>query len=169
MNEVKLFSPATVANVSCGFDVLGFCLDAIGDEMIIRKTVEKGIKITKIEGYDLPFEVEKNVAGVSALALYHDANPDCGFEIEIYKYIKLKGNIGIFNSYVDHLMTNRKRPSFMRTEASSSVDANTVGGKFELNWQPFENLDIFSDSSSHRRSEYKKQLLVSNAKSSIYF
>ena len=94
MNEVKLFSPATVANVSCGFDVLGFCLDAIGDEMIVRKTTEKGIKITKIEGYDLPFEVEKNVAGVSALAMYHDAIPDCGFEIEIYKHIKPGSGVG---------------------------------------------------------------------------
>ena len=54
MNEIKIFSPATVANVSCGFDVLGFCLDTIGDEMIIRKTDKKGIYITKIEGYDLP-------------------------------------------------------------------------------------------------------------------
>ena len=53
MNEIKLFSPATVANVSCGFDVLGFCLEAIGDEMVIRKTANKGVKITKIEGYDL--------------------------------------------------------------------------------------------------------------------
>ena len=70
MNEIKLFSPATVANVSCGFDVLGFCLEAIGDEMVIRKTANKGVKITKIEGYDLPLEVKKNVAGVSALALY---------------------------------------------------------------------------------------------------
>ena len=66
-----------------------------------------------------------------------------------YKKSNLKGilkNISgkAYYSYVDHLMTNRKRPSFMRTEASSSVDANTVGGKFELNWQPFENLDIFT-------------------------
>ena len=52
MNEIKLFSPATVANVSCGFDVLGFCLEAIGDEMVIRKTANKGVKITKVEGYD---------------------------------------------------------------------------------------------------------------------
>ena len=94
MNEIKLFSPATVANVSCGFDVLGFCLDSIGDEMVIRKTVEKGIRITKIEGYDLPFEVEKNVAGVSALAMYEAAKPDCGFEIEIYKQIKPGSGIG---------------------------------------------------------------------------
>ena len=94
MNEIKLFSPATVANVSCGFDVLGFCLDSIGDEMVIRKTEEKGVRITKIEGYDLPFEVEKNVAGVSALAMYKDANPDCGFEIEIYKHIKPGSGVG---------------------------------------------------------------------------
>ena len=94
MNEIKLFSPATVANVSCGFDVLGFCLEAIGDEMIIRKTINKGVRITKIEGYDLPFEVDKNVAGVSAMALYEAANPECGFEIEIYKNIKPGSGVG---------------------------------------------------------------------------
>ena len=94
MNEIKLFSPATVANVSCGFDVLGFCLDSIGDKMVIRKTTEKGIRITKIEGYDLPFEVEKNVAGVSALAMYEAAKPNCGFEIEIYKQIKPGSGVG---------------------------------------------------------------------------
>ncbi len=92
--EIKIFSPATVANVSCGFDVLGFCLDSVGDQMIIRKVQEKGIRITKIEGYDLPFETENNVAGVSALVLYKDANPDCGFEIEIYKHIKPGSGIG---------------------------------------------------------------------------
>ena len=94
MTEIKIFSPATVANVSCGFDVLGFCLDTLGDEMIIRKTVEKGIKITKIEGFDLPFEVENNVAGVAALAIYNDAKPDCGFEIEIHKNIKPGSGVG---------------------------------------------------------------------------
>jgi len=93
-NEIKIFSPATVANVACGFDVLGFCLDTIGDEMVIRKTEKKGIKITKIEGYDLPFEAEKNVAGVSALAMYNALQPDCGFEIEIYKKIKPGSGIG---------------------------------------------------------------------------
>ncbi len=94
MTDIKIFSPATVANVSCGFDVLGFCLDTIGDEMIVRKIDKKGIYITKIEGYDLPFETEKNVAGVSALALYNDANPECGFEIEIYKHIKPGSGVG---------------------------------------------------------------------------
>lgn len=94
MNEVRIFSPATVANVSCGFDVLGFCLDGIGDEMIVRTTAEKGIRITKIEGYDLPTETHLNVAGVSAQALINHAKPDVGFEIEIYKRIKPGSGIG---------------------------------------------------------------------------
>jgi len=94
MKEIKIFSPATVANVSCGFDVLGFCLDTIGDEMVIRKTETKGITITKIEGYNLPYETEQNVAGVSALALIEHAKPNCGFEIEIYKKIKPGSGVG---------------------------------------------------------------------------
>ena len=93
-NEIRIFSPATVANVACGFDVLGFCLDNKGDEMVIRKVSKKGIKITHIEGYDLPFEVEQNVAGVSALAMYENLKPDCGFEIDIYKRIKPGSGIG---------------------------------------------------------------------------
>ncbi|MGB3608686.1 homoserine kinase [Psychroserpens sp.] len=94
MNDIKIFSPATVANVSCGFDVLGFCLDSIGDTMVIRKTERRGIHITKIEGHDLPFEAEKNVAGVSALAMMAVAQPNFGFEIEIYKNIKPGSGIG---------------------------------------------------------------------------
>jgi homoserine kinase len=92
--EIRIFSPGTVSNVSCGFDVLGFCLDTVGDEMVVRISSEKGIRITKIEGFDLPFETHKNVAGVSAQALIEDLKPDCGFEIEIYKFIKPGSGIG---------------------------------------------------------------------------
>ena len=94
MNEIRLFSPATVANVSCGFDVMGFCLDNVGDEMVIRKIDKKGIFITKIEGFDLPKETALNVAGVSALAMYDTLNIDFGFEIEIHKNIKPGSGIG---------------------------------------------------------------------------
>lgn len=94
MEEIKIFSPATVANVSCGFDVLGFCLDTIGDEMTVRKMAKKGIRIRTIEGHDLPFDAEKNVAGVSALALYQNANPHYGFEMDIIKNIKPGSGVG---------------------------------------------------------------------------
>ncbi|MDX1828082.1 MAG: homoserine kinase [Lutibacter sp.] len=93
-NEIKIFSPATVANVSCGFDVLGFALDTVGDEMIIRKVPQKGIQITKINDQNLPLETNKNVAGVAALALLAETNIEFGFEIEINKKIKPGSGIG---------------------------------------------------------------------------
>ncbi|MFT0714620.1 homoserine kinase [Flagellimonas lutimaris] len=94
MEEIKVFCPATIANVSCGFDVLGLALDSVGDEMTIRKTSEKGIRITKIIGQDLPLETENNVAGVAGLALLEKSNYDGGFEIEIDKRIKPGSGIG---------------------------------------------------------------------------
>lgn len=94
MNELKIFAPATIANVSCGFDVLGLCLDTVGDEMIVRKTPESGIRISKITGQHLPLEVEKNVAGVAALAMLERLNSEVGFEIEIHKKIKAGSGIG---------------------------------------------------------------------------
>lgn len=94
MEEVKIFTPATVANVGCGFDVLGFCLDTVGDTMHIKKTAKKGIYITGIEGFKLPFDVQKNVAGVSALAMYNALDIDFGFEIKINKQIKPGSGIG---------------------------------------------------------------------------
>ncbi|MDB2520873.1 homoserine kinase [Flavobacteriaceae bacterium] len=94
MDQIKIFAPASVANVSCGFDVLGFCLDPIGDEMVIRKTNSSGVKITKIEGQNLPLDVKKNVAGVAAEALLKAHPTPSGFEIEIYKNIKAGSGIG---------------------------------------------------------------------------
>ena len=96
MNAIKLFAPATIANVSCGFDVLGLCLDNVGDEMVIKKTADKGnVTISKIVGQDLPLETKKNVAGVAVLALLEKyGEVDCGFDIEIYKNIKPGSGIG---------------------------------------------------------------------------
>jgi homoserine kinase len=94
MNQIKIFCPATVANLSCGFDVLGLCLEGIGDEMIIRKSDQKGLRITKITGADLPLETEKNVAGVAGMALLNHLDLEFGFEIEIHKKIKAGSGIG---------------------------------------------------------------------------
>jgi homoserine kinase len=94
MNEIKLFCPATIANLSCGFDVLGLCLTTAGDEMIIRKSDVKGVRITKIVGANLPLETEKNVSGVAALAMLEEVETEFGFEIEIYKNIKAGSGIG---------------------------------------------------------------------------
>lgn len=94
MNEVRVFCPATIANISCGFDVLGVALDSVGDEMVVRKVPEKGIRITKLTGQDLPLKTEKNVAGVAGVALLEASDYEGGFEIEIYKKIKAGSGIG---------------------------------------------------------------------------
>ncbi|MDA8731528.1 homoserine kinase [Flavobacteriaceae bacterium] len=94
MKEIKIFTPATVANISCGFDILGLCLDTVGDEMIVREVSEKGIKITKVTGQNLPLETHRNVAGVAGLALLEKVDASVGYEIEIYKKIKPGSGIG---------------------------------------------------------------------------
>ena len=94
MEEIKVFAPATVANLSCGFDVLGCCLDSVGDEMTIRKNDHNEVRITGIKGQDLPVESDRNVASVAVKALLKDFESDQGFDIEIDKRIKPGSGIG---------------------------------------------------------------------------
>ena len=94
MEEIKIFAPATVANLSCGFDVLGCCLDSVGDEMLLRKNSANKLRITRIEGANLPIEPNQNVAGVAAAALLEKLGSKQGFDIEIYKKIKPGSGLG---------------------------------------------------------------------------
>lgn len=94
MEEIKIFAPATVANLSCGFDVLGCCLDNVGDEMYIRKNNINQVMITRITGQELPMETDKNVAGIAVQSLLEQLKSSQGFDIEIDKYIKPGSGIG---------------------------------------------------------------------------
>ena len=64
MNEIKVFAPASIANLSCGYDILGVCLDNIGGEITVRKTEKKGIKIQKVLVQELSTDMYVNVAVV---------------------------------------------------------------------------------------------------------
>ncbi|CAN5412860.1 homoserine kinase [soil metagenome] len=94
MNEVRVLAPATVANVVCGFDCLGFALSEPCDEMTLRKTTAREIHIINRDNYGLPTDPEKNVAGVALKALLDAADVDFGFEVEITKHIKPGSGIG---------------------------------------------------------------------------
>ncbi len=95
MEEVKVFCPATIANLACGFDVLGLALDGAGDVMTVKKVNQPGVRITRVEGAkNLPLEADKNVAGVAAMAIPEIHDQDFGFEIEIQKKIKPGSGIG---------------------------------------------------------------------------
>jgi homoserine kinase len=85
MDYLKIFAPATVANVSCGFDSLGFAVDTIGDEMTFTKTSEKGVKITNITGADLPYDLDKNAASAVIKKILLDAKADFGIALTIHK------------------------------------------------------------------------------------
>ena len=94
MNQIKIFSPASVSNLCCGFDVLGFSIDGIGDELTITKSANKAINIKEIKGYNVPLENNKNTASVAAQALLDHLNINEGFDIEINKKIKPGSGIG---------------------------------------------------------------------------
>lgn len=94
MQEVRVKTPATVANVVCGFDCLGFALSEPWDEMVVRKTGEPGIQIRHNDDFGLPVEPEENVAGVAASAILSAAEADFGVELEITKHIKPGSGIG---------------------------------------------------------------------------
>ena len=86
--EVRVFAPATVANVACGYDVLGFAIDAPGDEVVARHSDNPGLRIAKItgDGGKLPLDVAKNTAGVAAQDLLrHLGMLDRGIELEVHK------------------------------------------------------------------------------------
>ena len=87
-NEVTVLAPATVANMVCGFDVLGFALAGPYDKLLIRLTSKKGVTIINKDGYNLPTQPKKNVIGVALLSMLEQIKEDIGFEVESTKTIK---------------------------------------------------------------------------------
>ena len=85
MDYLKIFAPATVANVSCGFDSMGFAVDDIGDEMTFTKTKEKGVKIAAITGADLTFDIDKNAASAVVKKMLIETKADFGAALTIHK------------------------------------------------------------------------------------
>ncbi len=90
----KVLAPATVANLVCGFDVLGMALNGPQDIMELELSDEPGLRITHADGYDLPVEPAQNVAGASLLALMQEYGRPVGFEVLIDKRIKPGSGLG---------------------------------------------------------------------------
>jgi homoserine kinase len=92
--SVKVFAPATIANLVCGFDVLGLALNYPRDEMQLTITDKPGIRIQHTDIYKLPTIPEENVAGVSLLELVQELPHIFGFEVIINKCIKPGSGLG---------------------------------------------------------------------------
>ncbi|WP_435261900.1 homoserine kinase [Tenacibaculum sp. nBUS_03] len=121
MKYIKIFAPATVANVSCGFDSMGFAVDTMGDEMTFTKTSTKGVKITQITGANgLSLDPTKNAAGVVALAMLTKHKVDFGIEITMHKGFSPGSGLG----------------------SSAASSAGAAFGINELLNKPFTNLEL---------------------------
>lgn len=95
MNIIKVIAPATIANIVCGFDVLGLAVNIPNDEIIIKITNIPGIKIKKIFGAKLSKNKKKNVISIALQALLNKyKKSNIGFDIEIYKKIKPGSGLG---------------------------------------------------------------------------
>lgn len=93
-DRITVLAPATVANLVCGFDVLGMCLNEPNDKMEVKLLGEKKVIIQSADGYPLPVEPSQNTAGAPLLELINQLGKDLGFEVTIYKNIKPGSGIG---------------------------------------------------------------------------
>lgn len=96
IKSIKVFAPATVANVACGFDILGFAVDEPGDEVIIRFKNSPGVTVSKITGDEgrLSLDPHKNTAGVPVLLFLEKIKSNQGIEIELHKKLPLGSGLG---------------------------------------------------------------------------
>ena len=94
MDRVRVHAPATVSNVVCGFDCLGFALTSPFDTFDLRKIDERTIRIINQDDFDLPTDPTKNVAGVALQAMLDAADVDFGVELVSNKAIKPGSGIG---------------------------------------------------------------------------
>lgn len=94
--EVRVFAPASVANVSCGFDVMGFALGHPGDEIVVRPADSGAVTIRAITGDEgvLPNQPEKNTASVAIRCLLDELNIEQGIDIEVHKQMPLGSGLG---------------------------------------------------------------------------
>jgi homoserine kinase len=142
MSEIKVLSPATVANVVCGFDCLGFCLEEPNDEMFLRKIDEQTVRIINKDNFGLPTQPEKNVAGIVLLEMLKAVDADFGFEVEITKKIKPGSGIGsssasaVGAAFAANQLLNRKFTKLQVTEFAMSGEQLASQGRHADNIAP---------------------------------
>lgn len=91
---VKVHAPGTVANLVCGYDILGLCLNDPNDLMEVKLLDERKIIIHSADGYPLPLDPAQNTAGAPLIEMINELDGTIGFEVTIHKKIKPGSGIG---------------------------------------------------------------------------
>lgn len=94
MKTVKVSCPATVANLVCGFDVLGMCLNNPADIMEVTLLDKREILIRAADGYPLPSDPAMNTAGAPLIEMLKEIDEEIGFDVVIHKHIKPGSGLG---------------------------------------------------------------------------
>lgn len=94
MKTIKIKSPGTVANLVCGFDILGLALNEPADRMELSLLDKPGLVIQNMDDYNLPTDPVKNVAGVVLLSIIEKMRGNTGFSLSVEKHIKPGSGIG---------------------------------------------------------------------------
>jgi len=120
--KIKVFAPASVSNIACGFDIMGFALDNPGDEIELKIVEKPGVNIISIIGDEgkIPLDYKLNTCGFAVHKMSTALNLNFGIEISINKKMPLGSGLG-------------------------SSAASAVGGVFALNkllGEPLKNPEL---------------------------
>lgn len=112
--SVTVHAPGTVANLVCGFDILGLCLHEPYDIMDVKLLPEKKVLVQSADGYPLPTDPKENTAGAPLIEMLAELEENIGFEVTIHKRIKPGSGIGSSAASAagavvaaNHLLNNR--------------------------------------------------------------
>ncbi|MBF0441561.1 MAG: homoserine kinase [Oligoflexales bacterium] len=96
MEKIRIFAPATIGNVGPGFDVIGLCVDGLGDTVTVSKTDGK-TEITDVRGTDassVPLDPAKNTVTIAASAFFAATNKNINLKVEIERHLPCSGGLG---------------------------------------------------------------------------
>lgn len=165
IHQQTVFAPATCANVAVGFDILGFAVEGIGDQVTLTRRDDEQIVITEITGQDvdsLPTDPSNNTATAVIAKCCHDLDIRCGFDVKIDKGIPIGSGLGgsaassvaaivALNSFLNEPLDKTRMAEFAifgEQVASGSAHADNVVpslfGGFTLTWksQPLQVLPL---------------------------
>ncbi len=161
--KVKVFAPASIANLGPGFDILGCAIENLGDIVEAEKIEEKKVEIVKIKGdnHKLPFEPLKNTAGIAAIEVLKLLKVNQGVKIKLYKGMPLGSGLGssgasaVASAFAINLLFGNKlpkldliKPCLIAEQAVSGYHADNVAssllGGFVLirSYEPLEIIPL---------------------------
>jgi len=96
VSTVRVHAPASVANVGCGFDMMGFAVDGLGDNMILRSNTSEKITISRITGDQgkISQDPMENCAGVAIKRMLESLGEARGVDLEIHKLTPVGSGLG---------------------------------------------------------------------------